>query len=122
MPTERSEPYTIQAVEKATAVLLASLTPPHSMGVSEASRRVGLNKNQTFRLLTTHEQSGLLMRDPDSAENRLSWRLVELGHVAASGISLRQVARPITSSLAAETAETIRLVAFDGVEAVGVER
>ncbi|MDB4895748.1 MAG: IclR family transcriptional regulator [Firmicutes bacterium] len=122
LQTENSTDYTIQVVEKAVAVLTCFLEPPHSFGISEVARRVSLNKNQTFRLLTTLEQTGLLVRTAGRPEYRLSWRVMELGQVAGSGVNLRQAAQPIMSRLAMVTQETIHLVAFDGVEAVCVDR
>jgi DNA-binding IclR family transcriptional regulator len=121
LPTTEQTDYTIASVEKAVAVLLCFLDPPHAFGVSELSRRMNLNKNQTFRLLATLQQSGLLDRTAE-AEYRLSWRMMELGQIAAGSIDLRRIAGPIAAQLAAATVETVILVTYDGVDAscVGV--
>jgi IclR family acetate operon transcriptional repressor len=122
MEVASSPQYAIQSVKKAVAVLSCFLEPPHVFGVSEVARATGVNKNQAFRLLATLEEAGLVVRTGPQPAYRLGWRMVTLGQVAARGIGLREVARPVAARLAAMTAETVHLVAFDGTEAVCVDR
>ncbi len=101
--------YRILSVQRAAQLLSAFLTAPHEFGVSELSRMLGQTKNQTFRLLQTLVDEGLVIFDLVSKRYRLGYRVVELGVVAHGKLPLVAAAAPVLDRLAEESGETINL-------------
>lgn len=89
--------------------------------LSEISRRLGLSKGNTHRLLTMLVAEGLVRRDAHSAKYRLGLGLYELGQVAVSEVDLRP-ALPRMMELGNLTDETILLGVLDDLDVVYVQR
>ena len=65
--------YTIQTVNNALR-LLEAFYEEAELGVSELSRRLGLHKNNVFRLLATLEEEGYVEQSQDNERYRLGLR------------------------------------------------
>ena len=65
--------YAIQTVVNAMRVLEA-FRDEEELGVTEISRRLGLHKNNVFRLLATLEQQGYIEQSSDNERYRLGGR------------------------------------------------
>ncbi len=89
--------------------------------LSEISRRLGLSKGNTHRLLTMLASEGLIRRDAHSARYRLGLGLYELGQVALSEVDLRP-ALPHMMEIGRITEETILLGVLDDLDVVYVQR
>lgn len=68
--------YVVEAVAKAFEVL-ESFNGSEEVALGEISRRVGLNKSRTFRLLCTMAGRGYIERSEDGARYRLGMKLFE---------------------------------------------
>ena len=98
----------VAAVERALAVLDA-VAEAEDVGTNELARRTGINASTVSRLLATLAARGLVRHVEETGRYRLGARLVQLGGAAHAGLDLRELARPVLTSLAAETGETATL-------------
>jgi len=92
------------------------------IGVSELSRRLGLGKSTTHRLLHTLTVEKLLEQDPDTGTYRLALTMHELGASVQSAIDLHTAANPVVEQLRNITKETVQIAVLDGRHVVYVER
>ena len=100
--------YAIQTVTNALRMLEVFHTESE-MGVSDLARRLGLHKNNAFRLLATLELAGYVQQTPSTELYHLGPRCLELGHAFARSHSLMSQARPVLEELAQQTGETVHL-------------
>ena len=121
--TKNSRPksdYSIQTVSNALR-LLEAFWEDEELGVSELSRRLGLHKNNVFRLLATLEDRGYIEQCARSDRYRLGVRCLELGRSYARGRTLLSSARPILEELVEETGESSHLGVLRGFEVVHLD-
>src|SRR5574338_471796 len=104
--TERKPPmkrpksdYVILAVRNALRVLEA-FRDEGQLGVTELARRLGLHKNNVFRILATLEQQGYVEQCGEHEAYRLGVRCLQLGRSYADARSLLRTARPVLEALA----------------------
>ncbi len=100
--------YRIQTVTNALR-LLEEFGADEELGVTELSRRLGLHKNNVFRLLATLEEMGYVEQAEQSERYRLGVRCLELGYAFSRHRDLVRSARPVLEGLARETGETVHL-------------
>jgi len=100
--------YVIQTVTNALRVLEA-FRDKEELGVTELSRRLGLHKNNVFRLLATLEDKGYVEQCADSDRYQLGVRCLELGYSYGRSGGLLRHARGILEELARLTGETAHL-------------
>jgi DNA-binding IclR family transcriptional regulator len=105
--------YTIAAVDRALSVLEALASHPRQ-GATELSSRLGLTKTIVFRLLSTLEARGFVVRDADKAVYSLGYRMGVLGEQAGAQNTLMAAARPVMERLRDDTTETINLIVREG--------
>lgn len=116
--------YLIQSVTHALDILESFTRSEKELGVTELSKRLGLHKNNVFRLLATLEHRGYIEQNKENENYRLGPRTLQLGSVFIEQRECRRQARPILERLAAESGETAvvavlrstRVVFMDGVE------
>jgi DNA-binding IclR family transcriptional regulator len=109
--------YAIQTVGNALG-LLQAFHCEEELGVTELSRRLGLHKNNVFRLLATLEQSGYVEQAPGNDRYRLSFACLELGHAFVRGRSLLREAQPLLEELSDELHETAHVAVLNEYEVV----
>jgi IclR family KDG regulon transcriptional repressor len=112
--------YAIQTVMNALRMLEVFHTETE-MGVSDLARRLGLHKNNAFRLLATLELTGYMQQTPETDLYHLGPRCLELGHAFARSHTLINEARPILEELAKTTGETAHLGVLRGDEVVHLD-
>src|SRR3954451_24015595 len=109
----------VGAVENAVR-LLQLYRERESLGVSEASRLLGLGRSTAHRLLTTLRAHGFVVQDSSRAY-RVGPALRELGAtIAESGVG-RARCRPYLQALCDELGETVNLVSLVGTDAIFVD-
>ena len=119
MPKPKSD-YAIQTVQNALS-LLEAFHDEVELGVSELSRRLGLHKNNVFRLLATLEGDGYIEQSDATDRYRLGPRCLELGRSFARGSRLLERARPILEELARDLGETAHLGVMHDFEVVHLD-
>ena len=107
--------YVIQTVTNALRVL-ETFRGNEELGVTELSRRLGLHKNNVFRLLATLESKGYVQQCADSDRYQLGVRCLELGYSYGRSGGLLRHARGILEDLARVTGETTHLGALQDFE------
>jgi IclR family KDG regulon transcriptional repressor len=123
MPRTSSKPkneYAIQTVTNALR-MLEVFHDETELGVSDLARRLGLHKNNAFRLLATLELAGYIQQTPATELYHLGPRCLELGQAFARSHSLLDRARPILQALAAEYGETAHIGVLRGMEVVHLD-
>ena len=118
--TKPKSDYVIQTVQNAQR-LLEAFHDEVELGVSELSRRLGLHKNNVFRLLATLEQGGYIEQSNATDRYRLGPRCLELGRAFSRGSRLLERARPILAELASKLGETAHLAELHDFEVVHLD-
>lgn len=90
------------------------------LSVSEMARRSGMPKSTTHRLVGDLLAAGILERGDRGV--RLGLRLFELGHLAPSQRTLREIALPYAHSLNEITGLTCNVAVRDGLDIIYVEK
>jgi IclR family KDG regulon transcriptional repressor len=108
----RESQYSIRAVERAIAVLNTFSFKAPDLTLKEITDKTGLSKPTVFRILSTLEPNHYVALDQSSGRYRLGSRIMELGGVVKSSITLRKVARPRLTDLQIDTGATVILGAL----------
>ena len=118
----RSPSGSIQSVERAILLLKEFGLSGPELGVTEASKRLGLHKSTVSRLLGTLERGGFVEQVSDTRRYRLGLQLASLAGLAVTQLDLSSAARPYLVNLAAQSEETATLSVLDGDEAVNIDQ
>jgi len=102
---DKSE-YIIQAVSHALDLLEQFHGEVDELGVTELSKRLGLHKNNVFRLLATLESRGYIEQNKATENYRLGLKALELGQTFIKQMGLLRQAQPILEDLVKECNET----------------
>ncbi len=125
MGRRQKSSYIIQSVTNALDLLEEFRGEDTELGVTELSKRLGLHKNNVFRLLATLESRGYIEQNKVTGNYRLGLRVLELGQVFIKHMGLLKMARPILEEIVERCQETAylglirddRVVYVDVVEA-----
>ncbi len=106
--------YTIQSVSHALDILESFTRTEDELGVTELSKRLGLHKNNIFRLLATLEHRGYIEQNKSTENYRLGPRTLQLGAIFIEQRECRRQARPILENLMAASGETAVVAVLRG--------
>lgn len=107
MVTKRDKSnYMIQSVSHALDILESFTKTEDALGVTELSKRLGLHKNNVFRLLATLEHRGYIEQNKATENYQLGPKTLQIGATFIEQRECRRQARPIIESLMAGTGET----------------
>jgi DNA-binding IclR family transcriptional regulator len=112
--------YAIQTVSNALR-MLEVFQSETEIGVSDLARRLGLHKNNAFRLLATLELAGYIQQSPDTELYRLGPACLQLGRAYASHHTLMREAHSILEGLAGSVGETAHLGILQGDDVVHLD-
>lgn len=119
MPNPASkEQYFNNSLARGLKILSAFSAERPSLTVSEIAAAIALPQSTVYRLVTTLEQLGYLVRDEDTKRYRHSARMLTLGLTALDSLDLRRLALPFMRALSERSNETVKLAILDGVEIV----
>lgn len=107
--------YSIQAVANALR-LFDEFRDGEELGVTALSKRLGLHKNNVFRVLATLEQQDYIEQNPTTGGYRLGVGALQLGQAYERSGDLPSRARPIVRELAHGSRETVHLGVLRGHE------
>jgi IclR family KDG regulon transcriptional repressor len=113
--------YLIQSVARALDLLEAFTAREASLGVTDLARRLGLHKNNVFRLLATLETRGYVDQDPETERYRLAPKVWEIAAAFLRHLDVRRQARPHLEALAAKSGESACLALHDRSAVVYVD-
>jgi DNA-binding IclR family transcriptional regulator len=89
------------------------------LGVVHIAELVGREKSQVSRTLRTLEECGVVARDPETLQYRLSWELFALA-ARAGDHQLVEAAPPILERLVSRLEETVYLNVLQGNEVLTI--
>lgn len=104
----------VKSLRRAIAILRTFTIESPEIGVTEISKRVGLQKSTTFRLLQTLKSEGLVSKNPDTDRYRLGTRVVELAGVVLVQSDLRRISQSHMRGLAEIAKNTVTLSVIVG--------
>jgi DNA-binding IclR family transcriptional regulator len=111
----------IQVIDRMMRLLEVLAQHPEPLGLKQISQYTGLHPSTAHRILSSMSADRMVDRvEPGSY--RLGMRLLELGTLVKSRISVRELALPMMRELHAQTGETANLSVRHGDEIVYVER
>ncbi|MGB9667706.1 MAG: IclR family transcriptional regulator [Thermosulfidibacteraceae bacterium] len=116
----REEIQLVKAVEHALQVLI-SYSEREELGVTELSNKLGLHKNNVFRLLATLEQMGYIRQNPRTEAYRLGPKIFELSVVFKYQMGLIKVARPYLEDVWSRFNETTYLGILRDIYAIYID-
>ena len=119
---DKDDAQTLSSVSNAARLLQEFAKGDRSLGVSELSRRLGLGKSTTHRLLHTLTRSRLLEQDPITGGYRLGLAIYELGAAASRNMDMHTAATPVLDQFRQVARATVQVAILDGREVVYVER
>jgi len=118
-PDEQKNP--IQVIERMLKLLEVLAEHPEPIGLKQIAQITGLHPSTAHRILAAMTADRLVDR-LEPASYRLGMRLLELGNIVRSRISVREMALPVMRELHAHTGETVNLSVRQDDEIVYVER
>ncbi len=118
-PAESRNP--IQVIERMMKILDVLAAHEDPVPLKQLAQETGLHPSTAHRILGAMSVSGFVERT-DGGVYRLGIRLLELGSLVKSRISLREAAMPAMLKLHAATGESVNLGIRDGDEIVYVDR
>ncbi len=105
-----------RAIHRVLSLLKTFSGETAGLTLTEVSRRVGLSKATTHRMLSVLEQEGFLTRSAGNGEFQLGPEIIVLGARALRNVDLRQVARPELQSLTRTSGDDASLELLVGKE------
>jgi len=114
----KKEEYLVQSVSHALDILESFTRIEGELGVTELSRRLGLHKNNIFRLLATLEHRGYIEQNRETENYRLGPKTLQLGSTFIEQRECRRQARPILEGLMAATGETAVVAVLRGAHVI----
>src|SRR5712692_5843719 len=112
---------TIQVIERMIRLLDVLSQHPEPLGLKQIAQYTGLHPSTAHRILSSMSADRIVDRvEPGSY--RLGMRLLELGNLVKSRISVRELALPLMRELHSQTGETANLSVRHDDEIVYVER
>jgi len=121
MAVKEEQKNPIQVIERMTRLLEVLAQHPEPLGLKQISQYTKLHPSTAHRILSAMSADRMVDRvEPGSY--RLGMRLLELGNLVKSRISVRELALPVMRELHAQTGETVNLSVRHDDEIVYVER
>ena len=99
--------YTVQSIENALDLLEVLVDETTDPTLHHLADRLDLSKNKVFRILTTFENRGFVVREDRSGCYRLGLSALELAQKCIKTASLIQHARPVLELLARKHDEAV---------------
>lgn len=122
--------YSIQSVEHALDILEQFLESDDEFGLTDLCRRLKIQKNSVFRLLSTLVSRQFIEQDKITGKYRLGLKNLELGQTVVKHTSLYRSSKPIMKRLVRKCNETSELsilrrgqtIVIDAVESDNIVR
>lgn len=101
--------YQVPNLERALSIMEYMAKSDGSLTMAEIARNLGYPNNSVFRIMSTLDECGYLIKDTDSKHFRISRKLLSLGYQALIETSLIEKAADTLRALRDETRETALL-------------
>jgi DNA-binding IclR family transcriptional regulator len=111
----------VRSLERALDILEALSTEHDGLGITDLSKRVGLQKSTVHRLTQTLVRRGYVEKKDDGAY-RLGLKMIEAVGCYINSLELQTQARPFVAQITAELGLTAHLGVLEGDQVVYIER
>jgi len=118
MESEQKEKYFINSLAKGLQVLSAFTIAEPNLTISEIAAKTGMSHSTVFRLVYTLEHLGYLVRNKDSKKYTQSARVLTLGLLTRTPLSVRDVALPYMEELGQLHNDLVKMAILDRKEIV----
>lgn len=105
----------IQSLKRAMDILGLFSNDHPTLGISEISRILGLNKGTVQGLVQTLLQGEFLQRDPDTRKYHLGSKVYELGNTFARNLDINLKASNTAHRLSSAVESTVRVAIWDNL-------
>jgi IclR family KDG regulon transcriptional repressor len=105
--------YTVAAVDRALKLLEVVAENPN-IGLTELARLTGATKTLAFRMASTLEAQGYLLKDPTTRSYTLGYKPLYLSERMQHESPLLRVAQPFLDDVSARTRENVSLLVREG--------
>lgn len=112
----------IKSLRRAVSILRTFTVESPELGVTDISKRVGLQKSTVFRLLQTLMVEGLVHKNPETGRYRLGIGVIELAGIVLAQSDLRRIAQPHMHILAEKSRNTVTLSVLVGDEPITLDQ
>lgn len=112
----------IQSVDRALSILECFTLEHREWGVTDLSKKLGLNKSTVFGLLSTLERRDYVEKTPEGGKYRLGLKLLDLGTIKHESLEVVSVAQPVLSDLVQRFQETVHIAIYDSGSVVYVDK
>ncbi|MGJ4850461.1 IclR family transcriptional regulator [Bacillota bacterium Meth-B3] len=102
----------IQSLDRAIRIL-SHIAERNSLGVTELSQMLSVNKSTVSRLLDTLRAHDMVQIDKGTGKYRLGFRILHLGESLKNSLNVIAIARPIILDLSCRLGESVHLCAFN---------
>ena len=92
--------YSVKVLEKVVKILNLYTYNEGSFTLDQIAKKAGLSKTTAFRILKTLEKHGIFKYNELEETYSLGLKLMELGGIVYSSLSIRKVASPYLDALA----------------------
>lgn len=110
------------AIDRAVSVLELLAQSRRGLNISEVSRKLGLPKSSTHRILLTLESRNCVQKDQRTGRYAFGLKLVSMTRAALANMEPREQARPLLASLMQKTGLTVHMALLESGQAVLVDR
>lgn len=111
----------LKTLDQSLNILMSFTKENPSWGGRELAHHLNLNHTNLYRILSTFEKNGFLVKDPDTKRYSLGIRIWELGLTMYESLNISSLIRPILEKLKDQTGESIFLTGFDGLEGLTLD-
>jgi IclR family KDG regulon transcriptional repressor len=122
LPSQETRTYRVQSLERALDVLDCFTFQDRELTLSDIAQKTAMSKATAKRLVSNLTARSYLHQDPATKRYRLGMRLLELGGIIFSSISLRKASSYPMSRLQNQTGATVLLGVKMDDQLVGVDK
>jgi len=112
----------MSATEQVVAIITHLTTDRAPQGVTEISKKLGLSKSGTYRILSSLKRAQWVVQDPTTKKYNLGRGALELGLSMVSQLDIRNISLPYLNELSKITHEASMLSARVGLERIYIEQ
>lgn len=101
--------YTINSLDRGLKILILLGENGDPLGLNEVSRRLGIDKSTTYRIMSTLRGQGFVEQDPETRKYFLGLKVIEVANLKLRTIKLLKCAKPAMEELMVQSHETVHL-------------
>ena len=120
--TKQSAIASVRSVSRSIDILEELANNPRGIGLLELSKRIGLHKSTTFRLLSVLAERGYVQKSERGQGFSLGLHLVELSNCYINSLDLKIEARPCMYELTEATRHTVFLALLHDKEVAYIDK